>query len=610
MWIYKETPSPGRSMQVRFRDTARSNQVGSFDIDLGFKGWRGIWVSYEECKRYSHSLNSPAEIDRVDFALSHHDTIHIDMLDFVGRMSFQSRDKIVPPFTRFGSRYDSSNFWQQSYRWSQQAPTALPETVVASKSLSLTHIESRLKNWYCDERETTYDFSGEAKKRWDKLVRSIDAAYLEYDRLLFRTLHSGKTVIVGPPLFCRGCKRGTREYSLKDPTRKFSFVQMRIMLPLAIEFYLKSRAEEVSRTVKQETTQLSSTNKVDVDRAIERICGNNANRQKKFREYLESLTKPYTKDQVRKILNDENKKRLERIIKLLDYIEDQGWADGSAIGSLDHEMNRGGAGYTHTLFLLKDALQGNTKYRSRLLNLINTAKWYNDFGEVYQSTFEYSGTTADRMITIMLFRLMIVLIMPAKSDMEKKERQRDMDALKRWMDNALSINKAFGGVIKPDYTGFHHKTFYASAYAPHAYHTAAQVQYLLEGTDFALSDESKRNLLEALETMRLVAVKYSTPNSVGGRIVDYSKKILVNILPAYAYISVSHPSGPLASTPAKEVSVPAVKNVGMFLRLYQPTDEFVKKYLEDGTVNRGKSYMNSLGSLKIMSIVSLLTECC
>ena len=253
MWIYKETPSPGRSMQVRFRDTARSNQVGSFDIDLGFKGWRGIWVSYGECKRYSHSLNSPAEIDRVDFALSHHDTIHIDMLDFVRRMSFQSRDKIVPPFTRFGSRYDSSNFWQQSYRWSQQAPTALPETVVASKSLSLTHIESRLKNWYCDERETTYDFSGEAKKRWDKLVSSIDTAYLEYDRLLFRTLDSGKTVIIGPPLFCRGCKRGTRAYSLKDPTRKFSFVQMRIMLPLAIEFYLKSRAEEVSRTVTEET---------------------------------------------------------------------------------------------------------------------------------------------------------------------------------------------------------------------------------------------------------------------------------------------------------------------------------------------------------------------
>ncbi|XP_022786563.1 uncharacterized protein LOC111326752 [Stylophora pistillata] len=325
---------------------------------------------------------------------------------------------------------------------------------------------------------------------------------------------------------------------------------MRIMLPLAIEYFLKSRPEEISRTVSEETSELSSTTAVNVNRAIVRICGNNGDRQDEFRKYLESLSKPYTEDQVRKILNKENENRLERIIKLLDYIEDQGWADGSAIGSLDHEMNRGGAGYMHTLFLLKDALHGDPKYRPRLLNLINTAKWYNDFGEVYQSTFEYSGTTADRMITIMLFRLMIVLIMPAESDMEIKERQRDMDALKRWMDNALSINKAFGGVIKPDYTGFHHKTFYASAYAPHAYHTAAQVQYLLEGTDFALSDESKQNLRKALETLRLVAVKYSTPNSVGGRIVDYSKKVLIKILPAYAYISVSHPSGPLASTPA------------------------------------------------------------
>ncbi|XP_027050264.1 LOW QUALITY PROTEIN: uncharacterized protein LOC113677623 [Pocillopora damicornis] len=39
----------------------------------------------------------------------------------------------------------------------------------------------------------------------------------------------------------------------------------------------------------------------------------------------------------------------------------------------------------------------------------------------------------------------------------------------------------------------------------------------------------------------------------------------------------------------------------MFLRLYEAMDKNVKKYLEDGRVKRGKSYMNSLGCLKIMS---------
>ena len=45
-------------------------------------------------------------------------------------------------------------------------------------------------------------------------------------------------------------------------------------------------------------------------------------------------------------------------------------------------------------------------------------------------------------------------------------------------------------------------------------------------------------------------------------------------------------------------------DVKMFIRLYQPSDELVVEYLNDGTIRRGKSYMNTLGSLEIMSQVS------
>ena len=103
-------------------------------------------------------------------------------------------------------------------------------------------------------------------------------------------------------------------------------------------------------------------------------------------------------------------------------------------------MNGVGAGYTYTLFLLKNSLHQDPRNETRLVNMINTAKWYNDFGNVYQSKFEFKGTTADSIITILLFRLMIVLAMPATTEMEKKERQRDMDALKKWIDNALCIS--------------------------------------------------------------------------------------------------------------------------------------------------------------------------
>lgn len=603
LWIYKKDAVKGKKMEVRLTDNKASVRVGTFMIDMGFKGWRGIWVSYGECKESLNSLTSRTKITTVDFVLNHEDTIYIDLLDFVPNLSFQSRDKIVPPFTKFGSKYDYRNFWQQSYRWSQKRPTALPKSIDPSKKLSIAHIESRLRNWYCDERTTTYDFTGTLKKRWDTLQKSISYGHEEYDRLEFKT-DSGKTVINGPPLFCLKCAKGSREYSDRIPTRKFSFVMTKILQRLALELHLKSRSGEIARTVTEETPRLNSPHSNVVRNSLRRISGMHQARQDEFHDHLKSQGIPYTEDKVKHSLEFINQARLQRIFNVLDYLEGQGWADGSAIGSLYMEMLRSGAGFVHSIFLLKDTLDKHAAYKNRLLHLINTAKWYNDFGEVYQSSFEYIGTTADKMITIMLFRLLIVLSMPTGTEDEQKKKQRDMETLQRWIENALTINKAFGGVIKPDYTGFHHMAFYASAYIPDGLHTAAQVQYLLEGTDFALSDTAKRNLREGLKTLRMTAVKYSTPSSVGGRFPDYSNAVLSRDLPAYAYISVSHP-GPLPSTPAKGIFIPNLtKDAEMFERLYQSSDPIVKKSLENGWIKRGKSYFNSLGSLQIMNTVS------
>ena len=103
-------------------------------------------MSFDECKEKEKSLKGSAKITGMDFVLKHEDTIYIDLLGFVAKMSKQSRDKIVPTITKFGSKYDSSNFWQQTYRWSQQTPSALPTSVDSSKTSHLAHIESRLHN--------------------------------------------------------------------------------------------------------------------------------------------------------------------------------------------------------------------------------------------------------------------------------------------------------------------------------------------------------------------------------------------------------------------------------------------------------------------------------
>ena len=600
MWIFRETVAKGKKMEVRLIDNRRDVQLGMFTVDMGFKGWRAIWVSSRECKKECDSLNQPAELTRVEFILTRSDIIYFDLLEFVREMSKQSRDKIVPPINKLRPLYDASDFWQRSYHWSQQTPTALPATVDPSKTLSLTHIESRLKNWYCDEKQTSYDFKGNLKARWDTLTKSFDQANEEYDKLIFEK-KSGKTVISGPPLFCRNSKRGNSDHP--DQRKAFSFITAKVLLPLALEFYLKSRQNELTKTVAEETAGLNSAMR---EKSLQKISKTKA-RSDEFIKFLDATSQgpPYTEADVRRSLEYMNKVRLQKIINLLDYLEYQGWADGSGLGSLDQEMNHNGAGFMHTLFLLRESLHQDSGNKSRLLNLIKTAKWYNDFGEIYQTSFEYNGTTADRMATILLFRLMIVLIMPTSTEDERKERQRDMDALKRWMDNALTINKAFGGVIKPDYTSFHHQAFDASAFAPHALHTAAQVQYLLEGTDYALSEQSKLNLRLALRTLRLTAVKYSTSSIAGGSFSDLGNEILIDILPAYAYISVLHPK-PLPEVPAGGIDIVNIEMKGapMFSRLYQPTEDQVIAYLREGQVQREMTYMNSLGSLQIMVLVS------
>ena len=593
VWIYKVSPSPGQKLGVVFTDTStrtttgRVTIVAKFKADLNFAGWRGIWVKFEECKVSRSSLSGSTVIDEIKFVLSGIDTIYIDILEFKENLARQSRDKIVPPI-RGLTLYDKSNTWQQTYRWSQQPVPTSPLTVDPDKKKSLNLIKSRLKNYYCDETKTTSSFSGFLKKRWSSLLRGVNKAHQLYDTTL--TFAAGGSII-GPPLFCRDCKLGT----------KFGYIFETILLPLALEYHIRSRTNEVTKDAKKLRRALISGTTSRILNAKIAIAGQNTNMQTLLTGFLPS-SRPPSLTRVKSAIDSLNLARLSKIKKLLDFVKQQGFSDGSGLGSLDHEMNLDGAGFMHTLFLISDSIS-----KSRLLDWINTAKWYNDFGEIYQSpTFEFKGTTADRMITLLLFRLIIVLVMPSSNVMEWTDKIRDMEALVRWMNNALTVNEGLGGVIKPDYTGYHHKAFYASAYVPQALHNAAFVQYLLGGTSFKLSPSSTDNIKRGLETLRIVAVKYSTPASLGGRFPHYFNNALIKaLLPGYAYISVSHPATLPVTIPTgisvSHVNLPETK---MFWRLYDDPAS-VDSYLEDGRPSKGKYYFNSLGSLEIMEAVSI-----
>lgn len=115
------------------------------------------------------------------------------------------------------------------------------------------------------------------------------------------------------------------------------------------------------------------------------------------------------------------------------------------------------------------------------------------------------------------------------------------------------------------------------------------------------------NIEKGLETLRIVSVKYSTPNSVSGRFPGFTRAILSKILPAYAYAGATAPSldgnGKLGA-----ISVQNNDIIRMFVRLYNKSDSVIDNYLKDGSISKGIYYTNSIASIDIMDEISRLAQ--
>ena len=111
--------------------------------------------------------------------------------------------------------------------------------------------------------------------------------------------------------------------------------------------------------------------------------------------------------------------------------------------------------------------------------------------------------------------------------------------------------------------------------------------------------ETMENIKKGLEVMRIVSVKYSSPNSVSGRFPGFSRVILAKSFPAYAYAAATAPSlnddGSFGA-----ISTFNNETLKMFLRLYDTTESAVNDYLKDGAIFTNIYYLNSIGSVNIM----------
>lgn len=273
-------------------------------------------------------------------------------------------------------------------------------------------------------------------------------------------------------------------------------------------------------------------------------------------------------------LND-NQEAKNRALDVFDYVNDQGWAAGSSLGTIFHAFLRV-SGYANSVFLMRDTLRA----RGTLARESETLAWHSLFGEIYDASWD-PGTNADFLRSVGLFRLLRILLMD-----DTVQKVAMMQHYIRWLNNALDLAPGWLDTIKPDYTSFHHRGIYANAYGQNAVHMGALLVYLLHDTPFDIAANRRDNMKNAVLTTRVIANAYDISTAVGGRF-PFSTTIANRLLPAHMYV-------------AKSYDPVDVELAGSFMQLWKPESPFLREDLFPRTSVR-IMYLDSPGAVQMMA---------
>jgi len=221
-----------------------------------------------------------------------------------------------------------------------------------------------------------------------------------------------------------------------------------------------------------------------------------------------------------------NPEALERALTLLDYLNDQGFASGSANGSADHMIRVNSFGLS--MLLLEDEL----KQSGRLERDAAALAWFSMLGSVF-STPEDEGVNTDFIRGTAFPKLISVLLMA-----DLPEKAGAMKGLLGYFNHVCAFAPGYSDTIKPDYSLYHHRSAYQSAYGVSMVNTMVIIDWLLNGTSYELSAETKKILHDTLDAQLQMANIYDLPPGVSGRIQSRAalNKLL---LPAYAFATLS-----------------------------------------------------------------------
>ena len=238
-----------------------------------------------------------------------------------------------------------------------------------------------------------------------------------------------------------------------------------------------------------------------------------------FRPINEKVLIPLALD----YLKNGNEASVEKAKFIYDWFNDQGWADGSSMGTIVLEKLRS-AGFIYSFFMLQDKLSPEMLARERA-----AMNWFTMFGHCY-ALEERNGVNSDDLRALGNGKLIYALSLE-----DPTEKRIALTAFKRYMDKAMGIAPGGEDVFKDDFSGYHHRTAYNSGYYPQALYAGAQIAWMLQGTPYALSQESIDNIKKGLKTFHFFCAGLDIPAGTVGRFPK-AQRMLHELLPACAYM--------------------------------------------------------------------------
>ncbi len=254
-------------------------------------------------------------------------------------------------------------------------------------------------------------------------------------------------------------------------------------------------------------------------------------------------------------------------LRLFAHLEDQGFAAGSAQGTI-HHIGYQYRGFADSLLLAQPVLEEHDLWERAKANL----SWFFGLGRLTQ---DFSDPAHYGGLVDVLNTLMQGLIIRGLAESDVKAQATVLQAATTWLDNAITYSPGVEGGFKPDGTTFHHMGPYPD-YARDAFAGLSPVIGLLHATPFAVSKSARGVLRKALLTQRLHANTTQWPLALTGRHPTGDKALHV---PTFQR---------MASVPQPESTETYDPDVGAaFLRLLPPQPSNAQKKFAEALAAEG-----------------------